>query len=316
MAKALGASKTCLQVCHYCIQDVESENGVEAEMDWLIVSGTPTKKKPTSILKTLRKKALGKKVFIGRKVICSCDKCLLAGSGEYAHVWTVRPSRRALRSQLLMHRHWKFLRKVLRVQQGLWKSISRLRLQGWMLDKRSVYKSPLINKMLNTAPLFVAFAWQKNGSNGNNILACPCLVARRECDPDICKSCGAENLTPVEPVLGSEEKICQNVKIQQGQRKHLLLAPSDVAGWGIYLKESVAKGDFISEYCGELITQEEGERRGRLYDKFKCSFLFDLNSSSCIDATRKVINFRTLQYDQFNFQSRGLKSRRLYSKPI
>ena len=77
----------------------------------------------------------------------------------------------------------------------------------------------------------------------------------RECDADLCGTCGAADFDP--PNEGDEGRtVCRNVKIQRGQRQHLLLAPSDVAGWGIYIRENVSKGDFISEYCGEIISQD------------------------------------------------------------
>jgi SET domain-containing protein len=59
------------------------------------------------------------------------------------------------------------------------------------------------------------------------------------------------------------------------------------AGWGIFSRYAVAQGKVIYDYLGEVVSQEEAERRGRYYDKVNRSYLFNVNSDQVVDAFRK-----------------------------
>lgn len=115
---------------------------------------------------------------------------------------------------------------------------------------------------------------------------CPCYAAGRECDPDLCTSCGADDFRRLNNEMKTcSSSSCHNVAIQRSLHKPLLLAESDVAGWGIFTQVNIQKNEFIAEYCGEVVTQDEGELRGRMYDTIGTSFLFDLNEEYMVDAT-------------------------------
>lgn len=57
------------------------------------------------------------------------------------------------------------------------------------------------------------------------------------------------------------------------------LKPSLVSGWGAFASTSLKKGDFIGEYTAELISDNEADRRGHIYDEKSHTYLFTLTES-------------------------------------
>ncbi|KAI9752140.1 MAG: hypothetical protein M4579_005740 [Chaenotheca gracillima] len=59
-------------------------------------------------------------------------------------------------------------------------------------------------------------------------------------------------------------------------------------------------GDFLGEYSGEIISGQEAERRGGLYDRRGLSYLFDVNKTQVIDATRAGNKVRFVNNTRYN----------------
>lgn len=55
---------------------------------------------------------------------------------------------------------------------------------------------------------------------------------------------------------------CGNRPVQAGVQKRLAVFWAGNRGWGVKSDEAIAKGEFVVEYVGELISHEEAQRRG------------------------------------------------------
>ncbi|XP_033927708.1 histone-lysine N-methyltransferase SUV39H1 [Melopsittacus undulatus] len=71
---------------------------------------------------------------------------------------------------------------------------------------------------------------------------------------------------------------CPNRVVQKGIRYNLcIFRTGNGRGWGVRTMERIRKNSFVMEYIGEIITSEEAERRGQVYDRQGATYLFDLD---------------------------------------
>lgn len=139
--------------------------------------------------------------------------------------------------------------------------------------------------------------------------SCKCFIAGRECDPDLCFTCGISIhptcMSDIEKqlqCLGKTFPVCRNGSLQTFTHgKCVAVGRSSIHGWGVFIQENADKNDFIMEYTGEIISQEEADRRGKVYDKFNVSFLFQLNEETVVDSTRKGNAAKFINHSETDF---------------
>jgi hypothetical protein len=134
-------------------------------------------------------------------------------------------------------------------------------------------------------------------SQGKSCLTKPCICVQlnRECDPQLCGSCGA--FERADPANADDYDLhstgCQNCDLQRGRHKTVLLGQSQLegVGYGLFTAEDILQDEFIVEYVGELITHDEGvrreARRGDVFDEdSNISYVFTLleNEGIWVDA--------------------------------
>lgn len=105
---------------------------------------------------------------------------------------------------------------------------------------------------------------------------CICFQLQRECDAELCGTCGASEL--LDPSNERHDQLdehrCGNVGIQCNTSKRTILGSAGPAGFGLFMAESAKKNDCLGEYKSEMISQPESARRGASYHFQRVNYLF------------------------------------------
>ncbi|CAA7400289.1 unnamed protein product [Spirodela intermedia] len=102
---------------------------------------------------------------------------------------------------------------------------------------------------------------------------CLNVLTSTECTPGYCP-CGV---------------YCKNQKFQKCEYPILRLFKTEDRGWGLLAAQNIEAGQFVIEYCGEVISWKEAEQRSQLYESkgLRDAYIISLNGNESIDATRK-----------------------------
>ena len=82
-----------------------------------------------------------------------------------------------------------------------------------------------------------------------------------------------------------EYNSCHNRVVQKGSNCSLCIFKTTKKGWGVKTLEDIEKGTYISEYCGEIITNDVANQRGEIED-YKMTYFLQMNYEYTIDATK------------------------------
>lgn len=141
----------------------------------------------------------------------------------------------------------------------------------------------------------------------SSLCGCECYNLGRKCGPKSEYCCahmagsryaytpaGKVKVPPGTPIYECNAECscpsdCSNRIVQLGRKMPLCIFRTNGRGWGVKTIEPVKPNTFVTEYVGEVITNEEAERRGKKCDAEGITYLFDLdfedeNSAFTVDA--------------------------------
>ena len=78
-------------------------------------------------------------------------------------------------------------------------------------------------------------------------------------------------------------KECPNWVLQKGVQVKIEVCKTKHKGWAVRATQVISRGTFICEYLGEVLNDQEANKRGERYDNEGCSYLYDIDAH--IDTT-------------------------------
>ncbi|KAI0779687.1 SET domain-containing protein [Fomes fomentarius] len=70
---------------------------------------------------------------------------------------------------------------------------------------------------------------------------------------------------------------CLNRVIQHGRQYQISIQKTPNKGWGIFAGSKIPANSYVGVYAGEYLLDADGEARGRVYNRFGRTYLFDID---------------------------------------
>ncbi|KAK9740816.1 hypothetical protein RND81_03G062400 [Saponaria officinalis] len=132
-----------------------------------------------------------------------------------------------------------------------------------------------------------------------DVVICECKIDSN--DPDSVCGDGCLNVltsTECTPGYCPCGEVCKNQKFQNCEYAKTKLFKTEGRGWGLRADEDIKAGQFIIEYCGEVISSKEAKKRALAYETqgLRDAYIISLNANESIDATRKGSHARFINH--------------------